>query len=409
MNEKMRNASPKLQKLLQLFPVVVILGARQSGKTTLAKSVTQDWKYIDLEDPNDFARLTDDPLFFFKQFPNHIIFDEAQAYPELFNILRGVIDSDRQQKGRFIITGSASPELYKYASDSLAGRIAIIELGTFKANEYAGTPLSDFYQIFNNKLSKKTLVFKNKLPTETMQHVWLHGGYPEPILSNDPQFIQLWLDNYRKTYVDRDVAKLFPRLNVQAYQRFLTILSKLSGTIINKSDVARALEIDEKSVREYIHIATGTFLWRSLPSFEKDVVKAVIKMPKGYIRDSGTLHYWQKIASLDELFENPLVGNSFESFVIEEIMKGLYSTLVTNWQGYYYRTRNGSEIDFILDGPFGTLPIEIKYGIKTDVKKLKTLTAFVQEHQLPYGLLINQSSEIEWLNEHVLQVPFNYI
>jgi predicted AAA+ superfamily ATPase len=151
--------------------------------------VTQNWKYIDLEDPNDFERVTNDPLFFFKQFPNHIILDEAQAYPELFNILRGVIDSERQQKGRFIITGSASPELYKYASDSLAGRIAIIELGPFKANEYAG-------------------------------------------------------------------------------------------------------EIDEKTVREYMQIATGTFLWRSLPSFEKDVLKAVIKMPKGYLCSRASAALW---------------------------------------------------------------------------------------------------------------------
>lgn len=410
MEEKKRNLAEKLKKLLGLFPVVVILGARQCGKTTLAKSVTEQWKYVDLENPDDLERVTHDPLFFFKQFPNHIIFDETQSYPELFNILRGVIDADRHQKGRFILTGSASPELYSHAIDSLAGRIGIIELGTLKANELSDKALSPFYRNFENKLDKKNIILgADKIPTDIMQYLWLYGGYPEPCISQDTQFIQLWLENYKKTYMDRDIARLFPKLNKQAFNRFLTILSKLAGTIINKSDVARALEISEKTVREYLHIATNTFLWRPLPSYENNIIKSVIKMPKGYIRDSGTLHYLLKIHSLSDLYDHPMVGASFEAFIIEEILKGLSDTLVTNWQPYYYRTKAGVEIDLILEGPFGLLPIEIKYGIKTDRTQLRSLTNFVQEHQLEYGILINQSEKPEWLNEQVIQIPFNYI
>jgi predicted AAA+ superfamily ATPase len=410
MTGKKRNLEKKLIKLLELFPVVVILGTRQCGKTTLAKTVGTNWKYIDLENPDDFERLSRDPIFFFKQFPQHIIFDEAQAYPDLFNILRGVVDADRALKGRFILTGSASPELYKIATDTLAGRIAIIELGTFKVNEFTGAPLSEFYLNFEKKLDKNTLqTGKPSLLTKDVHHIWLNGGYPEPTLSQDAQFISLWFDNYRKTYIDRDIAVLFPKLKLPIYQRFLNILSKLSATIINKSELSRALEIDEKTVREYLTIASGTFFWRQLPSYEKDILKSVIKMPKGYIRDSGILHYLLKIDSLENLYNHPIIGQSFESFVIEEIIKGLSATLVTNWQAHYYRTRAGAEIDLILDGPFGVLPIEIKYGSKVTGKQIQSLTAFVQEHNLPYGLVINQAGEAEWLNDFVFQLPVNYI
>lgn len=410
MTGKKRNLYKKLIKLLELFPVVVILGTRQCGKTTLAKTAGPSWKYIDLENPDDFERITRDPVFFFKQFPQQVIFDEAQAYPALFNILRGVIDSKRELKGRFILTGSASPELYKIATDTLAGRIAIIELGTFKTNEFSEAELSDFYLNFEKKLDKNTLqVGKPKLLTKDIHHVWLNGGYPEPTLSQNAQFISLWFDNYRKTYIDRDIAVLFPKLKLPVYQRFLTILSRLSSTIINKSELSRALEVDEKTIREYLNIASGTFFWRQLPSYEKDILKSVIKMPKGYIRDSGILHYLLKIDSLENLYNHPIIGQSFESFVIEEIIKGLSATLVSNWQAYYYRTRAGAEIDLILEGPFGILPVEIKYGSRITGKQLQTLTAFVKEHHLPYGLVINQADEAEWLNDFVFQLPVNYI
>lgn len=405
-----RNYEDKLKQLLDYFPAVVILGARQSGKTTLAKSIYPSWKYIDLESPNDYERLTSDTEFFFKQYPGAVIIDEAQRSPELFEVLRGVIDQDRGQKGRFILTGSASPSLFKQVSETLAGRVAIMELTSLKANEYSEKPLPQFYQNFSQKLDKETLQLPTQsLTADVMHQVWLLGGYPEPLLHKDAAFKQLWFENYRSTYINRDLAWLFPKLNHIAYQRFLGILAKLSCTILNKADIARVVEVDEKTIKEYIEIAKGTYLWGNLPSYEKNITKAVIKMPKGYLRDTGFLHYLYKINDIEQLYEHPTVGSSFESYVIEEIVKGLSATLVTNWQLYYYRTRAGSEIDLIIEGPFGLLPIEIKYGTKVTAKQIKTLTTFVKEHSLPFGLLINQADSIEWLNEHILQLPVTYL
>jgi len=409
MTERKRNITHKIETLLRLFPVVVILGARQTGKTTLAKQLAPAWKYIDLENPDDFSLLSRDPLFYFSQYSRHLIIDEAQTYPELFNTLRGVIDEQRHEKNRFLLTGSSSPELLAHVS-TLAGRAAIVELGTLKANEFYQLPLSPFYELFTHKLNKKNLISgQAPMDTEKIQKIWLRGGYPEPILNKDQSFYLLWMQQYRDSYVNRDIGRLFPRLNKFAYQRFLMMLGQLSGTIINRSDVARALEINEKSVREYLTIAEGTFLWRQLPSYERNIVKAIVKMPKGYIRDSGLLHNFLRIQTLEELHHHTVIGRSFESFVIEEIIKGLEATTLTNWDAHYYRTRKGAEIDLILEGPFGILPIEIKYGARVDAKQLFALSDFIEEHQLPFGLVINQSKTTEWLTSKIIQIPAGWI
>lgn len=405
-----RNLQNKLDKLLQQFPIVAILGARQVGKTTLARQIAPHWHYMDLENPEEAEFIKRDPSFFFQQFSQDVIIDEAQTIPELFPVLRGVIDQKRSLKGRFILTGSSSPDLLENISESLAGRIATVELGTLKANEVYQQPLSEFYQLFSEKLKSDNLPQQSPaLTLEQMQRIWLRGGYPEPILSLDNHFYNEWMDNYRDTYINRDLAKYFPRLNKTAYQRFLRMLSQLSGSQLNKRMIAGAVEVSEKTISEYINIASGTYLWRSLESYEKNITKAIVKMPKGYLRDSGLLHYLLKIQDKDDLYHHPHVGHSFEGFVIEEICKGLEATFVTNWQVNYYRTRNQAEIDLIIEGPFGVLPIEIKQGVQIPRRSLLALSQFIEEHQLPFGLVINQSTNPMWLTPKIYQLPVTWL
>ncbi len=406
-----RNISNKINRLLEMFPAVAILGARQCGKTTLSKALKPNWLYVDMEKPSDFNRIDLDPELFFSQNNEHVIINEAQISSRVFEVLRGVIDSNRKQAGRFILTGSSSPELLSNISESLAGRVAIVELGTLKANELFGTRLSEFYNIFEASDPKQCLtgISKPELSLRQMQIAWYQGGYPEPVLEKSKDFYLQWMENYENTYIYRDIARLYPKLNKVAYQRFLTMLCKLSGTIINKADVARALEVSEGSIREYLNIANGTFLWRTLPSYEKSKAKSIVKMPKGYIRDSGLLHMLLRITDVERLYSDPVVGNSFEGFVIEEIIKGLSSLMLTHYSGYYYRTRGGAEIDLILDGPFGTIPIEIKYSSTVTAKKLKHMENFLVENNLPFGILINQSSSACWLKDNIFQLPVNYL
>ncbi len=410
MTDKKRNLYPKCLNLLAWFPAVVILGARQVGKTTLAKALGKDWTYVDLERPEDLDRLSYDPTFFFSQHPASLILDEAQEYPEVFKVLRGVIDADRKINGRFILTGSSSPALITEISETLAGRVAIVELGTLKGNEFYDLLLSSFYSLFESKLCKALPVAgAPPLARDKIQQLWFYGGYPEPALSNDPERHAVWMDNYRDTYINRDIARLFPKLNRQAYRRFLTMLCKLSGTIINKSQVGRAVEASESSIRDYFDIAHGTYIWRRLSSFEGSVAKSITKMPKGYIRDSGLLHYLLGIHNLEELMMDPVVGASFEAYACDELIKGLGATKVTNWSVHYYRTRGGAEIDLIVKGPFGVLPVEIKYGSSVKRSSLKSLTTFIKDNQLPMGLLINQGEEIEWITPEIVQVPVGWL
>jgi uncharacterized protein len=405
-----RNIETKIERLLRIFPVVALVGARQTGKTVLSKKLRPNWRYLDLENPNDFELITRDPVLYFEHFPSNIIFDEAQNYPQLFEVLRGVVDARRGDKGRFILTGSSSPELLHQISESLSGRIGIVEIGTLKANEYYQKPLSSFYNLFESKLDK-ALIICNDAPLSNgqMRKIWLKGGYPEPLLTlSDPNY-QLWIQNYRDTYVNRDVARLFPQLNRVKYQRFIKMLANLSGTIINKSAVGRILEFNESTARDYLHIANNTFIWRELLSYENSVIKSIVKMPKGHIRDSGLLHFLLNIQDETALFESNFIGSSFEGFVIEELLKGLEATCVTNWSSHYYRTRAGAEVDLILSGSFGVLPIEIKYSTTTKLKQLISLTRFIDENNLPFGLVINQSSQMMWLSDTILQLPVGWI
>lgn len=407
----LRNIAFKINKLLENFPAVVLLGARQSGKTTLTKALRPEWLYVDLEKTSDFNRIDYDVEFFFQQYPQHIIIDEAQRYPKIFEILRGVIDSDRNTPGRFLLTGSSSPELLKNVSESLAGRVAIVELGTLKANELFSKPLSPLYSwLEKNEFNAERL---SQLPPplltlEEIQTAWHKGGYPEPALNLDENFYLQWMENYENTYIYRDIANLFPRLNRIAYQRFLSILCNLSGTILNKSNMARNLEVSASTIQEFLTIAEGTFLWRTLNSYENSAIKSIVKMPKGYIRDSGLLHSLLNIVNKEQLYNHPIVGTSFEGFVIEEIIKGLQATLLTHWDTYYYRTRGGAEIDLILQGPFGVIPVEIKYGSTVHPKQLRALETFIEDNGLNIGLLVNQADKAQWLSRKVLQLPANY-
>ena len=394
---------------MEFFPVVIILGVRQCGKTTLAKMLRPDWRYFDLERSKDFDFVTRDFEFFIKEHSHSIVIDEAQRYPLLFQELRSVVDRDRKHKNRFLLTGSSSLDLIKRVSESLAGRVGLVELGTFKTNETYALRLPGFYKIFHKKLNRTTTDFLKNLKPEishdqSMQ-AFLKGGYPEPILEKNDRFYDAWMENYVQTYVQRDIRTLFPRLDLIKYQRFISMLSGLTGTIINRSQVGRSLDISEKAIRDYLQIAEGSYIWRNIPSYEKSISKSVIKMPRGHIRDSGLSNFIQGITNREQLLNYPNVGATFEAFVSEEIIKGMQAMEIVNWDYYYFRTRNGAEIDLIVEGPFGCLPIEIKLGSVIKQRQLLTLKDFVYKNNLPFGIVINNSDDVQLVAERILQLP----
>ena len=310
------------------------------------------------------------------------------------------------------MTGSSSPHLLAAASETLAGRIGVVELGTLKLNEVLRHPLPDFYNIFRKPLHyDDDMDFLRQL-TSVQVDIWerfLSGGYPEIVLSDDIEFHRAWMENYYRTYINRDIKKLFPKLDALRYRRFINMLFALSGTIINKAQLGRAIDCSEVTVRDYIEIVEQTFLWRKIPSYQKSKARSVMKMPKGILRDLGLAHYFLGIESKDRLLRHPCVGFNFESFVIEEIIKGLQALDPLRFDYYYYRTRGGAEIDLILEGSFGILPLEIKLGTTTSLKQLTSLRKFIKDHQLPYGIVINNAKEIKLLTERIIQIPAIYL
>ena len=408
-----RNLSARIEILLATFPVVAIIGARQVGKTTLAKMLRPKWQYFDLQLPSAREQILIDPEVFFRDNKDSLILDEAQMYPIIFDVLRGVIDANRRANGRFIVTGSSSPELLKHLSESLAGRIAIVELGTLKINEIANQPLSNFYEWFKQDLqhidTQQLRINNAKVDYDIVEKAWFYGGYPEVIMAKSHEDRQNWFEFYETTYLYRDIVALFPEIAKANFERFFRSLAYLSGTILNKAELARDLEISQGSVHNYLAIAAGTFLWRNLKSFERSGYKSLIKMPKGYCTDSGLLHYLTKIMNLQMLKQHPFMGRSFEGFVIGEIIKGLETQSLGHWDAYHYRTRYGVEIDLILDGNFGLVPIEIKAGIRIDKRQLTALNGFIETNKLNLGIVINQAEKIAWLTPKIIQIPIGYI
>jgi predicted AAA+ superfamily ATPase len=269
--------------------------------------------------------------------------------------------------------------------------------------------LPEFYTIFNNELNHTTIDSLKGLEPEIshdrLMQAFLKGGYPDPVLAEDDRFYDAWMENYIQTYIQRDIRTLFPRLDLVKYQRFVSMLSALSGTIINRSQVGRSLDISEKAIRDYLQIAEGSYIWRNTPSYEKSISKSVVKMPKGNLRDSGLSNYIQGITQREQLLNYPNVGAAFEAYISEEIIKGIQATETVNWNHYYFRTRNGAEIDMILEGPFGTLPIEIKFGSSVQQRQIQTLKNFVYKNNLPLGIVINNNDDALLVADRILQVP----
>ncbi len=410
--DKNRFLEQKTSRLLTMFPVVAVIGARQCGKSTMVRKICPEWTYYDLENPNDYQLISSDPVAFFTINSNKVIIDEAQQYPELFKVLRGVVDEDRNSKGRFILTGSSSPEIVKGITESLAGRIATIEMWPFKRGEFLQQPVSPLYNmIVENKGIDDLISLSTPANLNQAMEVWLKGGFPEPLIHSrkDKDYYKFWMENYIRDYISRDIRALFPRLNIHNFQRFLLLLAQFSGHQLNMSNIARSLEISVSTVKDYLDIIHQTFIWRNLPPFEKNPLKKVQKAKKGFFRDQGLLHYLLRVDDLDSLLLHPVAGFSFECYVIEEIIRGFQATMETGLEFSYYRTVDKSEVDLVIEGFFGLLPIEIKLTSAIKKQGLRGLENFITDTGAEFGIVVNRGTTVRLLSEKIIQIPVHYL
>lgn len=395
--------------MLDHFPCVAIIGARQVGKSTLMHQLFPNAPFFDLEKESDFLRISRDTEFFLQDNPTPLCIDEAQFCPQLFEAMRVKIDENRNQPGQYLLSGSSSPELLSNISESLAGRVAIVELGTFTTAECANQGVPAFYSHLQSGDFSQIDKVKSNMTKNQVYDTLLYGGYPEPFLKRSSrQFYDLWMENYFRTYIDRDIRRLFPQLNIDAYKRLIRMLAFSSGDLINISNFAMSLDVSQPTTKSYFEIANGTFLWRKIPSFQDNQMKSLIKMPKGHLRDTGLMNYLLNINNLEQLKSHPRYGKIWETFIIEQILKNCEALMIKH-QAYFYRTRGQAEIDLILETPIGLIPIEIKSGINIQERQLQALKNFIKQYHCPIACVINSSEKVLFLSENIIQIPAQLI
>lgn len=357
-----RKLGQQLKKRLKKSPAVAILGPRQVGKTTLAKQLENDYIYLDMENPRDIAKLQDAYTFLENLQNQTVIIDEVQLLPELFSLLRPLIDAKRTP-GRFILLGSASPELVKGVSETLAGRISYNELSPIGLTELPNTI--------------------------TYEKHWFRGGFPESLLSENDDLSKEWIDDFIVSYVERDLAKMFGvDLAATLLRNFWSMLAHTNGNLFNAESFARSLGVSAPTVNRYLDFLEGGYLIRRLQPWFVNAKKRLIKSPKIYIRDTGILHRLLNISAYNDLFGHPAIGASWEGYVIEQI----YQLKTKQTDLFFYRTQTGAECDLVLvQGITPLACIEIKLSNAPTVSK--GFINCTQDLEPKYKYIITPNSE----------------
>lgn len=339
-----RRIADELKNLLEDSPAVALLGPRQVGKTTLAHELGEGRPslYLDLESDADRAKLSDPELYLSSHEDKLVILDEVQRMPDLFQNLRGLIDRGRrkgQRAGRFLLLGSASIDLLRQSGETLAGRISYAELAPLDALE---------------------------VPHSDLDRLWLRGGFPDSFLARDDQASFRWRRNFIRTYLERDIPELGPRIAAETLRRFWTMLAHRQSSLSNAAELARALGVDGKTVASYLDLLVDLMLVRRLEPWHANIGKRLVKSPRIYVRDTGILHALLGLQTLEDVLAHPVAGAGWEGLVIETA----HATMPDGTQAQFYRTGAGAEVDLVLTLPGGARwAIEIKRSLSPKVER----------------------------------------
>jgi hypothetical protein len=359
--------------------VVAIVGARQVGKTTLARMAFPDFAYRDLEDPRTAGRFAADARYELDEAGGRgLVLDEAQAHPAIFAALRGAIDMRRSENGRFVVLGSAQPGLVRGVAESLAGRVTVIELDPLTAGEAA----SGEYGL-------------------GWRDVWLKGGLPDALRGD----FRTWWEAYLRTVLERDLPQYGVRADPLFLRRLLTMLAHLHGGLLNTSNLGASLGVSYHTVQRYLDVLEAVFLIRRLTPYFRNVGKRLTRAPKVYLRDTGLLHHLLNISTSDELFNHPSRGASWEGFVIEDVLRR-ERIAYPHAQPYFWRTAAGAEIDLLLDRGEKRIAIEIKAGRGDDARALRALRDALPDVGAERGWIVDQAAGSEALGQNIARIGF---
>ena len=378
-----RRIESLILKHLKQFPAVGILGPRQCGKTTIAKKIMKSKKkastyYYDLESPADRNKFYDPELLFLNTKEDFII-DEVQRMPDLFPILRSVIDKNRK-KGKYLLLGSAALDFVKGSSETLAGRIMFIEAHPFNLTEL-------------------------KQQSTTLKKHWLRGGFPDAWKARTDADVFTWHDGFMKTFVERDLNNMFDTsISSQLMFRMWRMIAHYHAQILNIDALSKSLDVSHSTINKYLDFLEASYMIRRLSSYHISTKKRLVKSPKIYIRDSGIFHYLNDINSSRQLHNHALVGYSFEGYVVEQIIQ----LLPNNIKAFFYRTQDGAEVDLILvKGVKAIATIEIKYSLSPSISR--GLTESINDLACKNNFIITPSNEeIYLLKRNISVVGLQY-
>jgi len=337
-----RHEQNRILKLLKHFPAVAIIGPRQCGKSTLAKHIVAanvNAVYLDLENPDDRAKLAEPTLFLARLKGRLVCLDEVQFMPDIFNVLRSIIDQSGTN-GQFLLLGSASPHLLRQSAETLAGRITFVELAPFALNEVA-THSSNIEQ-----------------------PLWLRGGFPKSLLTDDEEISTVWRKSFIQTYLERDLGNFGINVPPDQMRRLWMMCAHLHGQALNYSALGNSMGTSHTTIRHYIDVLSGTFMLRRLEPFQANIEKRIRKSPKIYVADSGILHALLGIETMDDLISHPVAGFSWEGFVLQQIC-----AMLPDWKISQITTSNQAEIDLILEKGRKTVAVECKLSQAPSLSK----------------------------------------
>ncbi|MBI5330492.1 MAG: ATP-binding protein [Betaproteobacteria bacterium] len=341
-----RHLVPRLFDILAHAPAAALIGPRQAGKTTLALEAARlsgrPWIYLDLESEQDRAKLAQPELYLADHLDKLVILDEVHRAPGLFPVLRGLIDRARREgrrNGLYLLLGSASLDLLQQSGETLAGRIAYLDLPPFHVLETAALP---------------------------QDALWLRGGFPESLLAPDDARSLRWRQAFIRTYLERDIPQFGPRIAAETLRRFWGMLAHHQGGLLNTAQFARNLGVDAKTAASYLDLLCDLLLVRRLPPWHANLGKRLVRSPKVFVRDSGLVHALLSIPDKETLLAHPVLGASWEGFVVENLL----NCAPEGVQGYFYRSSGGAEIDLLLAWPDGALwAIEIKRSLTPKLER----------------------------------------
>lgn len=406
MKYRHRFVEQKILNLLKYFPAVAVVGARQVGKTTLVENLFKDQiRAVTFDPVIDIGGVREDPDFFLQNITTPVFFDEVQYAPELLNALKRRIDQEREN-GLYILSGSQNLSVLRNISESLAGRVAIVQLWPMAHKEIGGDLSRGFLETWLSCEDVDITAWKNDKSEPVFLRIW-RGGYPKIMELPDDLIPEFW-QSYLQTYIERDVRTVANIGSLQSYGNFIGLLAALTAQEINFNELGRELGVTRKTAKAWTEIAGATFQWVTVPAFSRNPVKRIAGKKKGFFTDTGFICYLQRISTPDVIANHPLKGRLFETYVFMEILKNLQRLpLAPNI--YHFRSYSGAEVDLILELNGRLFPIEIKAKTNPSRKDIRGFAAF--KNHFPHenihkGLLICSIPRPMLLSEDCLAIPW---